>query len=73
MYSCDLLKGEYSPIKVAYYPLNYLFYFRIWDNWRPARPYFICPSIGSLIKYCASREAKSLYSISLRVSLFNKG
>jgi hypothetical protein len=72
MYSCDLLKGECSPVKVARHPFNYLLYFRIRDNRRSARPLFACSSVGSPIKYCASREAKSLHSISLRMSLFNK-
>jgi hypothetical protein len=31
---------------VAYYPLNYLFHFRIRNNRRSARPYFTCSSVG---------------------------
>jgi hypothetical protein len=72
VYFCDLLKRECSPVKMACHPLNYLLHFRIRDNWRSARPCFACSSVGSPIKYRASREAKSLHGISLRVSLFNK-
>jgi hypothetical protein len=46
MYSCDLLKGECSLVKVAYHPLNYLLHFRIRDSWRSTRPCFACSSVG---------------------------
>jgi hypothetical protein len=46
MYFCNLLKGECSPIKVAYHPLNNLFHFRIQNNWRSARPCFTYSSVG---------------------------
>jgi hypothetical protein len=51
MYSRNLLKGECSPVKVAFYPLDYLFYFYVRDNRRSARPCLACTTIrGSFIK-----------------------
>jgi hypothetical protein len=76
MYSCDLLKEECSPVKVACHPLNYLFHFRIRDNWRSARPCFACSSAGrSFIKplYCSSPLNFSLTRcFTVREPLLNK-